>query len=174
MAGSARGQPELTSAYRRTGLTSREVWFRHLALGGNADEVSVEAQLYGLLALPSGEYDVLAQAVDEALDDLPRTVTRRPGARVGGLGRVGVVLVDAELSDPAWNAAAENLAIREHEARGNHVLRRQVVGGAESHETMELDAVNPRTCADLAALVSPVTTGSRTPRLRWASTPARA
>jgi hypothetical protein len=97
MAGSARGQPELTSAYRRTGLTSREVWFRHLALGGNADEVSVEAQLYGLLALPSGEYDVLAQAVDEALDDLPRTVTRRPGARVGGLGRVGVVS-----SMPSW------------------------------------------------------------------------
>ncbi|MCU1614685.1 MAG: phosphatase [Frankiales bacterium] len=73
MAGSARGEPDLTSAYRRTGLTAREVWFRHLALGGNADEVSVEAQLYGLLTLPSGEYNVLAQAVNEALDDLPRS-----------------------------------------------------------------------------------------------------
>jgi two-component system CheB/CheR fusion protein len=77
-----------------------------------------------------------------------------------GSFRVGVVVVDPELHVLAWNAAAEDLwGVREDEARGQHVLgldiglpmvalqpllRRQVLGAEEPHETVELDAVNRR------------------------------
>lgn len=68
--GASRGG-ELGQAFGRTGLTVRELWLRYLALGGNADEVWVDAVLDGLLDLPPGEYNVLAHAVNEALGDLP-------------------------------------------------------------------------------------------------------
>ena len=71
MAHGARPGSALASAYRRTGLSAREVWFRYLALGGNADEIWVELQLSDLLRLPPGEYNVLAQALNERLDELP-------------------------------------------------------------------------------------------------------
>jgi hypothetical protein len=61
----------IPDAFRRTGLSARDMWFRYLALGGNADEVWVEAVLNGLLELPPGEYNVLAHALNEGLDDLP-------------------------------------------------------------------------------------------------------
>jgi hypothetical protein len=70
---SERGEAEssIPDAFRRTGLTPRDMWFRYLALGGNADEVWVEAALDGLLELPPGEYNVLAHALNEELDELP-------------------------------------------------------------------------------------------------------
>jgi hypothetical protein len=71
MSESVRRKSDLRSAYRRTGLPSRELWFRYLALGGNGDELSVDAQVHGVLELPAGDYNVLAHAVNEALDDLP-------------------------------------------------------------------------------------------------------
>ncbi|WP_448640292.1 CheR family methyltransferase [Geodermatophilus sp. URMC 63] len=77
-----------------------------------------------------------------------------------GSFRVGVLVVDPELRVLAWNDAAEDLwGIRSDEARGQlllsldiglpvvelqPVLRRQVVGDGEPHETVELDAVNRR------------------------------
>jgi two-component system CheB/CheR fusion protein len=77
-----------------------------------------------------------------------------------GSFRVGVVVVDAELRVLAWNAAAEDLwGVREDEARGQHVLgldiglpvgelqpllRRQIGGSAQGHDTVELDARNRR------------------------------
>ncbi|MGY1806354.1 hypothetical protein ACI8AF_03210 [Blastococcus sp. SYSU D00669] len=82
MPGGAEGEPAVASAYRRTGLTPREVWFRYLALGGDADEVSVEAQLHGLLMLPPGEFNVLAQALNEELDDLADQGPRVSPARL--------------------------------------------------------------------------------------------
>jgi len=71
MTDSAPGEPELMEALRRCGLPVREIWIRYLALGGNADEVTVEAQLHGLLELPAGEYNVLAHTLNEELDELP-------------------------------------------------------------------------------------------------------
>ena len=62
---------DLLSAFQRTGLRSRELWIRYLALGGNADEITVEAQVHGFLSLLPGEYNVLAHAINEALDDGP-------------------------------------------------------------------------------------------------------
>jgi hypothetical protein len=65
------GELDLLVAVRLAGLTTRDVWVRYLALGGNADEVAVEAQVHGLLDLPRGEYNVLAHTLNEELDDLP-------------------------------------------------------------------------------------------------------
>src|SRR3712207_2600567 len=81
-------------------------------------------------------------------------------AGVLGSFRAGVVVVDPELRVLAWNDAAEDLwGIREDEARGNPLLgldiglpvvelqpllRQQVTGHGEPHETLELDAVNRR------------------------------
>ncbi|MGY1742795.1 MULTISPECIES: CheR family methyltransferase [unclassified Blastococcus] len=81
-------------------------------------------------------------------------------AGVLGSFRVGVVVVDPELRVLAWNDAAEDLwGMREDEVRAQHLLaldiglpvvelqpllRRQVLGEGEPHETLELDAVNRR------------------------------
>lgn len=81
--GSTAGDPAVAAAFRRTGLTVRGLWFRCLALGGNADEVALEAQLCGLMALPPGEYNVVAHALNEALDELPDAAG---GPRVPYLG----------------------------------------------------------------------------------------
>jgi hypothetical protein len=71
MADSAPDDPALTAAFRRCGVSVRDIWIAYLALGGNADEVSIEAQLYGLIDLPVGEYNVLAHTVNEELEELP-------------------------------------------------------------------------------------------------------
>ncbi|MGR7023081.1 hypothetical protein [Geodermatophilus sp. URMC 62] len=64
------GAPPLLVAFRLVGLQTREVWVRYVALGGTADEVSVAAQIHGFLDLPPGEYNVLAHALDEELEDI--------------------------------------------------------------------------------------------------------
>ena len=64
------GETMLPAAFRRSGLTLREAWIRYLSLGGNADEVSVAAQLEEVLDLSVGDYNVLAHALNEALDEI--------------------------------------------------------------------------------------------------------
>ena len=83
MTESAPDEPALPSAFRRTGLAVREVWIEYLSLGGNADEVSVAAQLHGVMDLPDGEYNVLAHTLNEALDELPGRGPRVPYLPVG-------------------------------------------------------------------------------------------
>ncbi|RBY83058.1 chemotaxis protein CheR [Geodermatophilus sp. TF02-6] len=74
--------------------------------------------------------------------------------------RAGVAVVDAELRVLVWNAAAEDLwGLRQDEVAGRHLLnldvglpvsrlqallRRQVSGEGDGHDTLELDAVNRR------------------------------
>jgi len=78
------GELPVLAAYRLVGLSVRDVWIRYLALGGNADEVSVEAQIHGLVELPAGEYNVLAHTLNEELEELPecrsvgRVLQRQP------------------------------------------------------------------------------------------------
>ncbi|MFW3170944.1 hypothetical protein [Geodermatophilus sp. CPCC 206100] len=71
MAQDADGELPLLAAFRQVGLTARQVWLSYLAIGGNADEVSVDAQVHGLLDLAPGEYNVLAHALNEELAELP-------------------------------------------------------------------------------------------------------
>jgi serine/threonine protein phosphatase PrpC len=56
--------------YRRAELTLEQLWLRYFALGGIAGLVEVEAYLHGLLPLPPVQRDLLAQAVNERLDEL--------------------------------------------------------------------------------------------------------
>ncbi|MBB3083672.1 CheR family methyltransferase [Geodermatophilus sabuli] len=77
-----------------------------------------------------------------------------------GSFRAGVVVVDPDLRVLVWNSAAEDLwGLREDEVQGRYLLsldiglpagplhpllRRQVGGGGEGHDVVELDAVNRR------------------------------
>jgi two-component system CheB/CheR fusion protein len=77
-----------------------------------------------------------------------------------GSFRAGVVVVDADLRVLVWNSAAEDLwGLRQDEVQGRYLLsldiglpagplhpllRRQIGGGGEGHDVVELDAVNRR------------------------------
>lgn len=48
-----------------------EVWVRYFSLGGNAEQLELDAFLHHALVLSSVERDVLAHAVNELIDDRP-------------------------------------------------------------------------------------------------------
>jgi Reverse transcriptase (RNA-dependent DNA polymerase) len=60
----------LDVGYRRAELTLEQLWVRYFALGGVAGLVEVEAYLHGVMSLPALQRDILAQAVNERLDEL--------------------------------------------------------------------------------------------------------
>lgn len=65
------GRHELfEAARRRGGWTVTDLWVQYLAVGGRLDLFSVEAYLHGLAPLPTSQQDVLANALNERLDDL--------------------------------------------------------------------------------------------------------
>ena len=65
---------ELFEAARRRGeWTITQLWVQYLAVGGRLDLFSVEAYLSGLAPLPPAQQDVLANALNERLDDLYQT-----------------------------------------------------------------------------------------------------
>lgn len=57
-------------ARRRGGWTIPDLWVQYLAVGGGLDLFTLEAYLHGLAALPAGQQDVLANALNDRLDDL--------------------------------------------------------------------------------------------------------
>lgn len=57
----------LTSADIRTG----ELWLRYFGIGGLVDEYEVDAYIHSALSLPPLERDLLAQAANELIDELP-------------------------------------------------------------------------------------------------------
>jgi hypothetical protein len=50
-------------------LTVPDLWLHYLALGGTGDAFDLDGYLQGLVPLDTFQQDVLAQAVNEALDD---------------------------------------------------------------------------------------------------------
>jgi hypothetical protein len=60
----------LREAFRHADLTLEELWLRYFALGGDADLVTVDAHLEGLLSLPRVQADMVALAINERLDEL--------------------------------------------------------------------------------------------------------
>ena len=50
-------------------LTVQSLWLRYVALGGNGDAFDVDGYLQGLAPLETFEQDILAQALNEALED---------------------------------------------------------------------------------------------------------
>lgn len=63
-------QRSLAQAWSRAQLTVEGLWTRYFALGGQAGLVDVGAYLHGLGELPPLQRDVLAEAVNERLDEL--------------------------------------------------------------------------------------------------------
>jgi hypothetical protein len=64
------GHHAIETGRTRADLTPEELWLRYFSLGGVADVLQVEAYLAGILTLPRHEYDILAIAVNERLDEL--------------------------------------------------------------------------------------------------------
>lgn len=62
-------QHRTARAALRSGLDSEELWIRYFALGGSLAQVEVEAYLSRMQALPALERDILAHALNEALED---------------------------------------------------------------------------------------------------------
>lgn len=58
------------AARLRTGCTISQLWVKYLALGGVLDLFTLEAYLHGLAPLPPAQQDILANALNEELDDL--------------------------------------------------------------------------------------------------------
>jgi hypothetical protein len=62
----------MDAARTRAGLTVQDLWLRYLALGGTGDVFELDGYLRGLMPLETFQQDVLAQALNEALDDAYR------------------------------------------------------------------------------------------------------
>jgi serine phosphatase RsbU (regulator of sigma subunit) len=102
-----RQQSALRTAYQHADLTVEQLWTRYFALGGDADLLDVDAQLAGLGTLAPGQWDVLAHAVNERLDELitqhrvPYSRPVRPGRPVSGpLAALAGLLESARSSPP--------------------------------------------------------------------------
>ena len=90
-------------------LTVQDLWLRYLALGGTGDAFDLDGYLQGLVPLETFQQDVLAQALNEALEDNYRTyripLSQLPADQAGGepLGR----LIDELLDDRPAASPAE-------------------------------------------------------------------
>jgi len=56
----------------RAELTIQDLWLRYVALGGTGDAFDLDAHLQGLVPLDSFQQDILAHALNEALEDIYR------------------------------------------------------------------------------------------------------
>jgi hypothetical protein len=63
----------MDTARLRAELTVSDLWLRYVALGGTGDAFDLDGYLQGLVPLDAFQQDVLAQAVNEALDDRYRS-----------------------------------------------------------------------------------------------------
>jgi len=115
----------LDAALSRTDLTLEQLWSRYFALGGDAGLVELEAFLSGLMPLTPLQRDILAQAVNERLDELAGA--RVPYTRVvseakpdhGPLAALLEVLEGTRLAPPERLIEAVGAAGR---ALGVHII----------------------------------------------------
>lgn len=59
----------MDAARVRLELTVHDLWLRYVALGGTGDAFDLDGYLQGLVPLGAFQQDVLAQALNEALED---------------------------------------------------------------------------------------------------------
>jgi hypothetical protein len=62
-------QRRMDAARVRAELTVQNLWLRYVALGGTGDAFDLDGYLQGLVPLETFQQDVLAQALNEALED---------------------------------------------------------------------------------------------------------
>jgi hypothetical protein len=58
-------------AIRTADLDPQDIWVRYFGLAGSADEFEMDAYLNGLIVLPPLECDLIAEAVNELIDEIP-------------------------------------------------------------------------------------------------------
>jgi hypothetical protein len=56
---------QLQAGLTRSGLSYQELWWRQVAVGGDASPLELEAYFLGLLTIGSHQHDVIAQALNE-------------------------------------------------------------------------------------------------------------
>ena len=92
----------MDAARLRADLTVQDLWLRYLALGGSGDAFDLDGFLQGLVPLDTFQQDVLAQALNEALDDRYRAdrvpLSAPPADDAAGDGRLGSI-IDEFLAD---------------------------------------------------------------------------
>ena len=59
----------MEAARIRSELTVQNLWLRYVALGGSGDAFDLDGYLQGLVPLETFQQDVLAQTLNEALED---------------------------------------------------------------------------------------------------------
>ena len=59
----------LESGRRQAGCAVEQLWVQYLGLGGGADLFTLDAFLHGACPLPPAEQDILANVINEELDD---------------------------------------------------------------------------------------------------------
>ena len=59
----------MDAARTYAGLTVQDLWLRYVALGGSGDAFDLDGYLQGLMPLETFQQTVLAQALNEALED---------------------------------------------------------------------------------------------------------
>lgn len=67
----AQQRADLAAALRAAYIGPGELWLRYLARGGSVGEYEVNAYLEGMLSLPAFERDLLADAANELIDQIP-------------------------------------------------------------------------------------------------------
>jgi hypothetical protein len=60
----------MDAARVRAELTVQDLWLRYLSLGGTGDAFDLDGYLQGVMPLDAAQEDVLAQAVNEGLEDM--------------------------------------------------------------------------------------------------------
>ncbi|MBB5958615.1 hypothetical protein FHS29_005223 [Saccharothrix tamanrassetensis] len=109
----------LALALRRAELTVEELWLRQFSLGGDSGLIEIDAYLHGIGELDPLQRDVLAQTVNERLDEVTwahRASYSRPVRDSRPLGRPHAALVGllegAELAPPDRLPAVAEAACR--------------------------------------------------------------
>src|SRR3712207_9593408 len=62
-------QRRMEAARVRAELTVQDLWLRYVALGGTGDAFDLDGYLQGLVPLETFQQDILAQALNEALEE---------------------------------------------------------------------------------------------------------
>jgi hypothetical protein len=92
------------------GLSVQGLWLRYLALGGSCDAFDVDGHLQGLVDIGSFQQTVLAQAVNEALDEFvdARRVPLAAASRSAAADDTLTEVIDQLLT--RWHGAPDPVA----------------------------------------------------------------
>jgi len=101
----------MDAARVRAELTVQDLWLRYVALTGTGDAFDLDGYLQGLIPLGTFQQDILAQALNEALEDdyrahsVPLSTPPPDALGTALLGRLIARLLDETPGPRAWPEA---------------------------------------------------------------------